>query len=270
MGGPTGEHQESMTFRTHDLALLPSALLTLALGTTGCDAGGGETETDGMSASSTSDTGSTGGETSASAETGTDSTSASGTTTGSTGTASSGETSTGGETTGGETTGGETGGETTGGETTGGEASLPEGFEETLSESGCGDMTLWGRNDDDTIALVLSINDDLVANASAAGTTYEGTHDVSEFGTFSVLVGTMVGFPICNDVATDKTIIDQEWLATAGSVNITIEPVEDAPKFGTLGFATLELSGVEVTFDGVTEPLEDITFTDVGVGWLPG
>ena len=265
MGGPTGEHQESMTFRTHDLALLPSALLTLALGTTGCDAGGGETETDGMSASSTSDTGSTGGETSASAETGTDSTSASGTTTGSTGTASSGETSTGGE-----TTGGETGGETTGGETTGGEASLPEGFEETLSESGCGDMTLWGRNDDDTIALVLSINDDLVANASAAGTTYEGTHDVSEFGTFSVLVGTMVGFPICNDVATDKTIIDQEWLATAGSVNITIEPVEDAPKFGTLGFATLELSGVEVTFDGVTEPLEDITFTDVGVGWLPG
>ncbi len=90
------------------------------------------------------------------------------------------------------------------------------------------------------------------------------------FGTFNVLVGTMVSFPVCNDVATDETVIDQEWVATAGTVDITIVPIEDAPKFGTQGTATLELSGVEVTYGGVTETLEDITFTDVGVGWLPG
>lgn len=261
-----------MTFGNYDLGLLSSALLALSLGMTGCDGGEGTSDTDGMSGS-TSSPGSEGtsGETSTGAETGT--ASASGTTTATTtATASSGSGSSGSASSGSESSGSgsSTGDTSTGGETTGGDASLPDGFEETLSESGCADMTVWGRNGDDSIALVLSINDDLVADAAAAGTTYEGTHAVAEFGTFSVLVGTMVSFPVCNDVATDETIIEQEWVATAGTVDITIEPIEDAPKFGTQGTATLELSGVEVTFDGVTETLEDITFTDVSVGWLPG
>lgn len=277
MGGRRGGHQEGMTFGNYDLGLLSSALLALAVGMTGCDGGEGTSDTDGMSGSTSSPSSEgTSGETSTGAETGT--ASASGTTTGTTtATASSGTGSSGTESSGTDSSGTDssgsgssTGDETTGGETTGGDASLPDGFEETLSESGCADMTVWGRNGDDSIALVLSINDDLVADAATAGTTYEGTHAVAEFGTFSVLVGTMVSFPVCNDVATDETIIEQEWVATAGTVDITIEPIEDAPKFGTQGTATLELSGVEVTFDGVTETLDDITFTYVSVGWLPG
>ncbi len=80
----------------------------------------------------------------------------------------------------------------------------------------------------------------------------------------------MVSFSICNDVATPETVVDQTWLATAGNVNITIEPVENAPPFGVLGHATLELTGVEVTYDGVTETLDDVVFEDIAVGWLPG
>lgn len=258
-----------MTFGNEDLGLFSSALLALALSMTGCDGGEGTSDTDGLSGTSSSQTSEgTAGQTSTGAETASGTSTGTTTATASSGTESSGtESSTGTGSTGGESS---TGAESTGGESTGGEASLPDGFEETLSESGCADMTVWGRNDDDSIALVLSINDDLVADAAAAGTTYEGTHAAAEFGTFSVLVGTMVSFPVCNDVATDETVIEQEWLATAGSVDITIEPIADAPKFGTQGTATLELSGVEVTFDGVTETLEDITFTDVSVGWLPG
>ncbi len=80
----------------------------------------------------------------------------------------------------------------------------------------------------------------------------------------------MVSFSICNDVATPETVVDQTWLATAGNVNITIEPVENAPPFGVLGHATLELTGVEVTYDGITETLDDVVFEDIAVGWLPG
>ena len=71
-------------------------------------------------------------------------------------------------------------------------------------------------------------------------------------------------------LSTDETIIDQTWVATAGSVHITIEPVADAPPFGVQGHATVELAGVEVTYDGVTEALDDVVFEDVAVGWLPG
>ncbi len=185
------------------------------------------------------------------------------------GTSSGGESSGGSSSGGGSSSSGE-GSSSSGGESTGGEASLPEGFEDTLNEAGCADMTVFGRNPDDSIALVMHIDAELVANAALAGETYQGTHDFDEFGTFSVLVGTQVSFPVCNDVATDETVIEQDWVATAGSVEVTIVPVPNAPKFGTQGVATLQLSGIEVTYDGVTEALEDISFEDVAVGWLPG
>ena len=44
----------------------------------------------------------------------------------------------------------------------------------------------------------------------------------------------------------------------------------DPPKFDTQGFATVTITGLEVTFAGVTESLDTVIFADVGVGWLPG
>lgn len=254
----------------HDLA---PALLGLVFLLPACD-GGSETGTDseGMSGStsggseSDSDGESSGGSASASG-TSAGSTSGSSTSEGSTSGGSSSE----GSTSAGTSSGGEsTGGASSSGGTTGGDAALPDGFEDMLSADGCGDMVVYGRTPADDIALVMRIDGGLVDAAATSGDAYDGTHDVSEFDTFEVLVGTMVSFPVCNDIATDDTVIDQTWLATDGSVHITIDPVADAPPFGVLGHATVELSGVEVTYDGVTETLDDVVFEDVAVGWLPG
>ncbi|MBV1861730.1 MAG: hypothetical protein KUG77_25140 [Nannocystaceae bacterium] len=255
-----------MTYRFTELPLT-AFLALICSASVGCDAPkktvGQETESDGES-SSDSDAPNCGAIVPCGSESDSDSDSM--TSTGSSSTTSAGSESSGEE---GSTSGaeGSTGGEES---STGGGASLPDGFEETLSHAGCADMTVWGKNDDDSIALVLFIDDNLVADAAAAGTTYEGTHAVAEFGTFSVLVGSDVSALVCNDVDPRTTNIEQEWVATAGSVEITIEPEEDAQEFDTQGYATLQLSGIEVSFDGTLETLEDITFTNIAVGWLPG
>ncbi len=152
-------------------------------------------------------------------------------------------------------------------------ASLPEGFEPTLGASGCADMVVYGASPDGSIGLALSTGGDFtpVADAVAAGETVTTTHDVSEFARLVVLVGDNVTYPECNDALDPNAYsIDEEWYATAGTVEITIVPELDAPKFGTQGAATVTITGLEVTLGENTEVLDDITFEDVGVGWLPG
>ncbi len=267
MDAPAGGHEEGMNLPHRDLGCFASFVFAASLGLAACDGGGSGTDTDGGS-------GETGSGETGSGETGEPT--AGGSSTGTSGTASASGTTTDGTTGGGSSTGGSetggssSGGSSSGGETTGGEASLPEGFEETLSGAGCADMTVYGSNPDDSIALVMHISDDLVANAVDQGETYEGTHAVEEFSTFEVLVGTQVSYPVCNDVSIPETMIDQTWSATAGEVVIVIVPEQDPPPFGTQGLATVTLSGVEVTYEGSTEVLEDITFEDIAVGWLPG
>jgi len=105
----------------------------------------------------------------------------------------------------------------------------------------------------------------------AAGETTVTEHDVSEFSRFSVYVGDDVLYPECNDaLEPDAYSIDQEWVATAGTVTIEIVPEDDPPEFATQGYATVTVTGLEVTYEGVTEAVGAFSFEDVGVGWLPG
>lgn len=152
-------------------------------------------------------------------------------------------------------------------------ASLPDGFETTIDAAGCSDMSVFGATADGSIGITLSTGFEFapVAAAVDAGTTLTTTHDVSEFAQLSVLVGNNVMYPECND-ALDKDAysIDQEWPATAGTVEIVIVPEENPPEFGTQGFATVTITGLEVSYGGTTEALETVVFEDVAVGWLPG
>jgi len=152
-------------------------------------------------------------------------------------------------------------------------STLPDGFETMLGSSGCADMTVYGATPDGTVGLALTtgLDFDPVADAVAAGETTTTTHDVAELARLSVYVGTNVTYPECND-ALDKSAysIDEEWVATAGTVEIEIEPIPDAMEFETQGFATVTITGLEVTFAGVTETLGTVTFEEVSVGWLPG
>lgn len=260
MGSQTREHAEGMK-RLLDLHGLPLAALVCAL--TACDAPEKFIGEDSDGSSGTSDTSGSSGGSSGSGAGGSSSSSsgrgyASSSSTGGSYSSSSSYSGTSLGTWGSD------------GSSTGGGAVLPDGFEDTLSPDGCGDMVVYARTPADDIALVMTLAEGLVNAASTSGETYDGTYDVGDFATFEVQVGATVSFPICNDVGSKETSIDQTWLATAGSVHVIIEPVADAPPSGVLGYATLELSGVEVTYDGVTETLDDMVFADVAVGWLPG
>jgi|GEM_PF-2253887 len=246
------------------LALLP---LTCALLFAGCDAPEKNVgqETEGESSSGSTTGGASESDSESDSDPGTESDSASATST---------STTTGGSESDSETSGASaTAGESTGAETTGGAPGLPDGFEDGLSSAGCADMAIFGDTDDGSIGFVLSTGPDFnpVADAVAAGETTTTVHDVSEFSRLAVLVGDNVTYPECNDALDpDAYSIEQEWVATAGSISVEIVPEMDPPKFSTQGYATITVTGLEVTYDGVTESVGEFTLSDIAVGWLPG
>jgi hypothetical protein len=153
----------------------------------------------------------------------------------------------------------------------GGMGSLPDGFEDALVASGCGDMTILGANPSDTVAVVMNLTGGLVEAAALSGETYQAEHDVSEFARFSVLVGTDVTYEECNDVGhPDGVTIDEEWVATAGTVNVQIVPGPDPSKFEFYSTATVTVTGLQLDNSGLTHEVGTFTLSDVAVGWFPG
>ena len=190
----------------------------------------------------------------------------------STGVDSDGQTSD-GQSSDGQTSDGQTSdGQTTDGQTSsGGEDGLPEGFEDDLQGLGCSDLSIYAKNPADTVGLVFRIAQDLVATAAMSGETYVGDHDISEFDRFVVLVGTGVTQDECNDVFDpDATTIEQEWTAVAGTVSLEIIPDPEQPEFETPAIANVSITGLQITYDGMTEDVADLSFSDISVGWFPG
>lgn len=153
------------------------------------------------------------------------------------------------------------------------EASLPTGWETELSEGGCADMTVYGSTADGSIgfAITTGLDFDPVAAAVTAGETLTTSHDVSEFHRVSVYTGENVLYPECND-ALDRNAyeIQEEWVATAGTITIEIVPEMDPPEFSTQGYATVTVTGLEVSYAGATETVDEFILSDIAVGWLPG
>ena len=154
-----------------------------------------------------------------------------------------------------------------------GEASLPTGWETELSAGGCADMTVYGGTADGSIGVAITTGLDFepVAAAVSAGETLTTTHDVGEFQRVSVYTGDNVLYPECND-ALDPDVyeIQEEWVATAGTITIEVVPEMDPPKFSTQGYATVTVTGLEVSYAGVTESVDEFVLSDIAVGWLPG
>jgi hypothetical protein len=153
------------------------------------------------------------------------------------------------------------------------QAALPAGWDDELTAGGCADMTVYGDNADGSVGIAITTGPDFdpVAAAVAAGEVVTTMHDVSEFSRVSVYVGDNVLYPECND-ALDKNAyeIQQEWVATAGTITIEIAPEMDPPRFDTQGYATITVTGLEVSYDGATESVDTFVLDNVAVGWLPG
>lgn len=152
--------------------------------------------------------------------------------------------------------------------------SLQEGFEQELTSSGgCADITLYARNDDDTIAMIFS-SPGLSEQAHASGSLLEVTWSFpSDAMTLKVRTGTHVSDTTCDDVA-EGSDVRATYVATAGQASIQVDPDQPETDYGSYpGHASVSLTDVVLTNEDDPSdevPLTAFAWADVYVGWFPG
>lgn len=155
---------------------------------------------------------------------------------------------------------------------------LQSGFESTLQPAaGCGDMSVYAANGDDTIALRLHV-EGIVAEAHAAGTPIERSYaaDDPALG-LEIVFGSQLTVQDCNDAPVGEPDVQEHWVPSAsegdgpGEVTITVTP--DGPD--NEGHADVTITNLVIARDDadvldppITAP--SIQLFDVYVGWLPG
>lgn len=151
----------------------------------------------------------------------------------------------------------------------GGGPLLPELGTDLTRFGGCGDVIMYAVDEQDR-AMVTFQAQGLVEEARASEEDeVEVVLDLSTTaGTAQIEYGARVSSTVCNDVIVPPgPRVDRVWTATAGSATLRIRPVS-----GSEGaFADLVLESVVFSSDGAEDiTLEEVTWTDVFVGWYPG
>jgi len=149
------------------------------------------------------------------------------------------------------------------------EGALQPGFELELDTvSGCSDLWVYARDMADERALVLSIDQGLVADAVATDMPVHAELPATDP---TVSLEGRAGFAVtateCNDVIIDDPDIDENWLPNAGTVIVDVIPTGDGFANATVELVDVELQRLQ---PGPAPIVVDYTFTDVFVGWLPG
>ena len=135
-------------------------------------------------------------------------------------------------------------------------------------KGGCADLVLYARAEDDKAVLLVRLHG-IVARAHEAGAAQEELFDVPGGGLeIELQLGEAVGDPVCNDVLGPDWRLDHTIGATAGRLHIVVTPDPN----GEFARATAELQAVEFIHPETEERLtvEEIRWSEVFVGWLPG
>lgn len=140
-------------------------------------------------------------------------------------------------------------------------------FESRLSlMGGCGDVWFYAVDDADEVLLTFSTFGLIEA---AAGDTTTTTFDLPDDEVeLMVEVGSQVSDAVCDDVIeNDGPQVDHIYRAVAGAAVVTLRPMEE--QWGARG--DLRITDVVLRDgEGRTVVIEQMEWTDVFVGWLPG
>lgn len=151
----------------------------------------------------------------------------------------------------------------------GGNLLLPELGADLTRFGGCGDVIMYAVDDHDRV-LVTFQTQGLVEEARASGE--EEAEFVLDLSTASATArldyGERVSSTVCDDaIVPPGPSVDRVWIATEGSATLRIRPVSDSEG----AFADLVLGNVVFSSDGAEDiTLEEVTWTNVFVGWYPG
>jgi hypothetical protein len=146
---------------------------------------------------------------------------------------------------------------------------LGPGFENAFAvRGGCADVVFYAVDGADEL-LVTFQTAGLVAAARASTTPVTTNFDLPAAGVTAIIEqGSKISDAICDDVIENGgPRVDRTWTAVAGRATVTIRGGAD--DFGARGDLRLE-DAVFLSDDGRRVGLEELVWTDIGVGWLPG
>ena len=150
----------------------------------------------------------------------------------------------------------------------GGPATLLASTFDTLG--GCGDIRLEANNDAQTHALVIRVPA-LIDDVRDAGEPLVDSLTFPSDVTATLSIGSLLSSTPCNDALEAGMTVDQVYEAVSGTLDIDVEVTGDAEPFNNPARVDASLHDLVLeNEDGDELSVEDFSFTDVNVGWLPG
>jgi hypothetical protein len=155
-------------------------------------------------------------------------------------------------------------------------AFLSEVETELINFGGCGDVFMYAYSDSDEIGLFISASGIVQQAFDSGNIPYNAIIEIGPGDDQARVVlqsGQRITTEACNDLViyNQRPSVDEEAVATGGTLNFKITPSGDSTDWGELpAGAEIVLSDVEFTTDqGDTIIIDDWGF-DAFVGWLPG
>lgn len=136
---------------------------------------------------------------------------------------------------------------------------------------GCADVSIFARNDADTLGLFFR-SQGQVEQVQQAGHELTFELDLStDAASVRVDSGENVTTLACDDVIIEPPRVEESWQAIGGTAILTIAYDEDGGTFDTSAPASLLLLDVVLVGpDGTEAMMDDFGPAEVIVGWLPG
>lgn len=151
----------------------------------------------------------------------------------------------------------------------GGGPLLPELGANLTLFGGCGDVVFYAVDEHDRVVVTFQAQGLVEEARTSEEDEVEVVLDLSTTAaTAQVEQGERVSSTVCNDIIVPPgPRVDRAWTATGGSATLRIRPVSGSER----AFADLVLESVVFSSDGAEDiTLEEVTWTNVFVGWYPG
>ncbi len=139
-------------------------------------------------------------------------------------------------------------------------------------DGGCSDVAMTKMSADDTLALLVVSDTELAAQAHAdGGAPITVTYDLAAGeGRVELWQGVGMSSLLCNDVVNGDEVLNTTWVATQGTVELTITPNGTATDWEWPATGAVTLTGVELQAAGAETVTLPTTSWSAQVGWLPG
>lgn len=141
---------------------------------------------------------------------------------------------------------------------------------ELVTPGGCGDIQMTLASTDRSAVLEFHDATDLTAQAYTAGAPVSETYTLPASGSLELHQGTEVTGLFCNDAFTDDMVIERSWVASSGTVVVTVTSEGTDHGHAKPGTATITIEDAVLDLDGEESILIEAVSWEAPVGWLPG